>query len=66
MSTEGKLFVSGRNLFVVSTTFVVESRPINEFVDTMIRLVEITNKIVGKTIKIIEAIVEKVYIILNE
>lgn len=59
MSTEVKLFVSGRNLFVVSTTFVVESRPINEFVDTLIRLVEITNKIVGKTIKLIEAIVDK-------
>lgn len=59
MSTEVKLFVSGRNLFVVSTTFVVESRPMNEFVDTMIRLVEITNKIVGKTIKLIEAIVDK-------
>lgn len=59
MSTEGKLFVRGRNLFVVSTTFVVESRPINEFVDTMIRLVEITNKFFGKSIKLIEAIVDK-------
>lgn len=56
MSTEVKLFVSWRNLFILSTTFVVESRPINEFVDTMIRLVEITNNIFGKTIKLIEAI----------